>query len=60
MASPLKYKYPFSRLNEFNRDQYDAWISGLECPTVASVNMTSAEMEQALQFNYVLDGKLYV
>ena len=51
MASPLKYKYPFSRLNEFNRDQYDAWISGLECPTVAGVNMTSAEMEQALQFN---------
>ena len=51
MASPLKYKYPFSRLNEFNRDQYDAWISGLECPTVVGVNMTSAEMEQALQFN---------
>jgi len=51
MASPLKYSYPFSRLNEFNRDQYDAWISGLECPTVAGVNMTSAEMEQALQFN---------
>lgn len=51
MASTLKYDYPFSRLNEFNRDQYDAWISGLECPTVAGVNMTSAEMEQALQFN---------
>lgn len=51
MASPLKYKYPFSRLNEFNRDQYDAWISGLECPTVAGVHMTAAEMEQALQFN---------
>lgn len=51
MASPLKYKYPFSRLNEFNRDQYDAWISGLECPLVAGVNMTSAEMERALQFN---------
>jgi poly-gamma-glutamate synthesis protein (capsule biosynthesis protein) len=51
MASSLKYEYPFSRLNEFNRDQYDAWISGLECPTVANVNMTSAEQEQALQFN---------
>lgn len=51
MASPLKYEYPFSRLNEFNRDQYDAWISGLECPTVAGVNMTSAQQEQALQFN---------
>jgi len=51
MASPLKYQYPFSRLSEFNRDQYDAWISGLECPTVAGVNMTSAQQEQALQFN---------
>lgn len=51
MASDLKYEYPFSRLNEFNRDQYDAWISGLECPTVAGVNMTSAEQEEALQFN---------
>ncbi len=51
MASPLKYEYPFSRLNEFNRDKYDAWISGLECPTAAGVHMTSAEMEQALQFN---------
>lgn len=51
MASPLKYSYPFSRLNEFDRSSYDAWISGLECPTVASVHMTSAEQEQALQFN---------
>lgn len=51
MASSLKYSYPFSRLNEFNRDQYNAWISGLECPTVAGVDMTSAQQEAALQFN---------
>ncbi|MEI7539365.1 MAG: CapA family protein [Candidatus Saccharibacteria bacterium] len=51
MASPLKYSYPFSRLNEFNRDQYDAWISGIECPLVAGVNMTSAEEDNTLQFN---------
>jgi len=51
MASPLGVAYPFSRLNEFNRDSYDAWIAGLECPTVAGVNMTSAQMEEALQFN---------
>lgn len=51
MASPLKTAYPFSRLNEFHRDQYDAWITGLECPTKSGVNMTSAEMEAALQFN---------
>ncbi|MEI6228534.1 MAG: CapA family protein [Candidatus Saccharibacteria bacterium] len=51
MSSPLKYQYPFSRLNEFNRDQYNAWIAGLECPTVAGVNITSAEQEALLQFN---------
>lgn len=51
MSSSLKYSYPFSKLNEFHRDQYDAWISGLECPTVAGVNMTSSEQEAALQFN---------
>jgi len=51
MASPLKYAYPFSRLNEFHRDQYDAWISGLECPLVAGVSMTSAEEDSTLTFN---------
>lgn len=51
MASPLKYEYPFSRLNEFHRDQYDAWISGLECPTKTGVSMTSAEEDQTLTFN---------
>ncbi len=51
MLSPLQYQYPFSRLNEFNREQYNAWISGLECPLAGSVNMTSAEEEAALQFN---------
>lgn len=51
MASPLKTAYPFSRLNEFHRDQYNAWITGLECPTKSEVTMTSAEMEVALQFN---------
>lgn len=51
MASPLKQAYPFSRLSEFHRDQYDAWLSGLECPTVPDVNMTSAEMEATLTFN---------
>lgn len=51
MDSQLKYAYPFSRLSEFNRDQYNAWITGLECPTKSGVTMTSAEMEVALQFN---------
>ncbi len=51
MASDLKYKYPFSRLDEFKRDQYDSWITGIECPISDKVNMTSAEQEAQLQFN---------
>ena len=51
MASPLKQAYPFSRLNEFHREEYDAWLSGLECPTVPGVHMSSAEMDETLTFN---------
>ena len=51
MASKLKYAYPFSRLDEFNRNQYNAWISGLECPMAAAVHTTSAEMDSTLTFN---------
>lgn len=51
MVSSLKYKYPFSRLNEFHRDKYDAWISGLECPLKTGVSMTSAEEDSTLTFN---------
>lgn len=51
MASPLKTAYPFSRLNEFNRESYDAWITGLECPTVAGFKQTSAEEDATLSFN---------
>lgn len=51
MASPLKTAYPFSRLNEFHRDQYDAWIAGLECPTVAGFSQTSVEEDATLSFN---------
>lgn len=51
MASSLKTAYPFSRLNEFKRDKYDAWIAGLECPTVAGFTQTSAEEDSTLSFN---------
>ena len=51
MASPLKTAYPFSRLNEFDRASYDAWIAGLECPTVAGFSQTSAEEDSTLSFN---------
>jgi poly-gamma-glutamate synthesis protein (capsule biosynthesis protein) len=50
-ASDLGTAYPFSRLGEFDRDGYDAWISGLECPTVPGIAPTSAEQEAALAFN---------
>ncbi len=51
MKNELKYAYPFSRLNEFHRDKYDAWITGLECPTVPDVHIPSAEQERLLSFN---------
>lgn len=45
-------KFPFERLKEFDREKYDAWITGLECPTTAKgAKMTSAEMEATLTFN---------
>lgn len=51
MASPLKFAYPFSRLNEFNHSNYDAWITGLECPTVDGLQQTSAQEDATLSFN---------
>lgn len=51
MASQLKYAYPFSRLSEFDRASYDAWISGLECPVKSGVNTSSAVMDATLTFN---------
>jgi len=51
MASLLKTAYPFSRLNEFDRDEYDAWIANLECPTVAGFSQSSAQEDATLSFN---------
>lgn len=51
MASPLKTAYPFSRLNEFHRESYNAWITGLECPTVAGFSQTPAQENATLSFN---------
>jgi poly-gamma-glutamate synthesis protein (capsule biosynthesis protein) len=46
------YEFPFSRLHEFDRKSYDAWITGLECPTTEKGKaMTSADMEATLAFN---------
>lgn len=49
--SALKYAYPFSRLNEFDRSKYDAWLSGLECPMDEDVHMNAMQQEENLQFN---------
>jgi len=51
MESELKTAYPFSRLNEFHRDQYDAWVTGLECPAVAGFSQSVAQEEATLSFN---------
>ena len=51
MASSLKYAYPFSRLNEFDRSSYNAWIAGLECPMKSNFYQTSAEEDATLSFN---------
>lgn len=51
MASDLKTAYPFSRLNEFGRENYDSWIAGLECPTVAGLSLTSYQEDTTLSFN---------
>ncbi len=45
------YAYPFSRLHELHRGEYDEWISGLECPTVPGVRLSIAEQERLLTFN---------
>jgi poly-gamma-glutamate synthesis protein (capsule biosynthesis protein) len=50
-ASDLGTAYPFSRLEEFGREDWDAWIAGLECPTVPDLDLTSAEQERTLAFN---------
>ncbi len=51
LASPLKEAYPFSRLNEFRRSQYDAWVANLECPAVTGAHPTAAAEEATLNFN---------
>ena len=51
MKSQLKTAYPFSRLDEFDRDSYDAWVANLECPTVAGFTQTSAQEDATLSFN---------
>lgn len=49
-ASGLGVKYPFSELHTLNRKQYDAWITGLECPITDNGHTYYNEYE-LLKFN---------
>lgn len=54
-ASRVGVRHPFSRLREFERREYDAWIGGLECPTVPGLDVDSAEQDRLLSFNCETD-----
>jgi poly-gamma-glutamate synthesis protein (capsule biosynthesis protein) len=47
----LGYAYPFSRLDELGRENYDAWIANLECPSVAGVKQDPADLVTLRNFN---------
>lgn len=51
MASEQKYAYPFHRLSEFKRDNYDAWIADLECPVTNNPKVSSAVEDDTLKFD---------
>jgi hypothetical protein len=49
-ADLRNYSYPFSGLDTFDRDKYDSWIAGLECP-VTSGFISSFDQDDSLKFN---------
>jgi poly-gamma-glutamate synthesis protein (capsule biosynthesis protein) len=49
-ASELGVTYPFSELDSLERDEYDAWISGLECP-ITDNGHTDYNENTLLKFN---------
>lgn len=49
-ASNLGVKYPFSQLNTLNRESYQAWIGGLECP-VTDAGHNYNEEDKIFKFN---------
>lgn len=48
--SDLKEANPFSGLNTFEKQNYDAWIADMECPITDAV-VDSATQEKTLSFN---------
>lgn len=61
-ASELGVAYPFSQLDTLNRENYTAWISGLECPVTNNGHDDYAE-ENLFEFNcdpdYLPEAKKY-
>jgi len=49
-ASELGVQYPFSQLGTLQRENYDAWIAGLECP-VTNNGHTDYNENTLLKFN---------
>lgn len=49
-AGELGVKYPFSQLDTLNREAYDAWIAGLECP-ITDRGHNYAEENTIFKFN---------
>lgn len=47
----LKEAYPFSRLNEFGKNSYDAWVANLECPAVEGIHQPIGFVPQLWEFN---------
>ena len=60
--SELNVAYPFSKLDTLERERYDAWISGLECP-ITDNGHNSYEEENLFKFNcdpdYLVEAKKY-
>ncbi len=46
----LDYNYPFSQLDTFDRQKYDAWVADLECPTTKT-DVPMDQQENQLKFN---------
>jgi len=49
-ASELKEKYPFSGLDSFGRENYQAWIGSLNCP-ITEREVPSSLQDETLTFN---------
>ncbi len=51
LASEQKYAYPFQRLSEFERSDYDAWVANMECPITNNPKVSPSAEEATLKFD---------